>query len=313
MTTEASGSDTDLERVLAAYLVADPTGVRTARAIRRTFDMLYNGQHTGRYAPEQLFKTEKTHVGSVVEIELRRDLADFISDGDKLDYKIDGIEIDCKFSFRDGGWMLPPECLGELLLVVTADDHNARWSAGIVRATADHVRGSTNRDAKTSLNPEGRAAIRWLVRDGDLPENVLLRMNAADRNEVLAQPSGQRRVNELFRRAQLTPISRNTVATVAQQDDFMKRVRYNGGARSALQAEGYLIPGGDYDAHRRLALDFGAPDVEPGEFVSFRVVPATEDSPQAVLLEGRWWRIALPGEPCTEPAPRLPSVRAADN
>ena len=301
--------DEDLERVFNAYKAADPSGERTARAIRRTLDMLYNGQHTGRYSPDQLFKTEKTHVGSVVEIELRRDFDDLISDGDKLDYTIADTEIDCKFSFRDGGWMLPPECLGELQLVVTADDFSATWSAGIVRASPDNVRISINRDAKTSLNTAGRAAIKWLVRNGELPENVLLRMDPRDREAVLEKRSGQQRVNELFRRVQLIPISRNTIATLGQQDDFMKRVRANGGARTTLQPEGFLIIGGDYEAHRSIALQLGAPNVGPGEFLSVRVVPSEPNRPDSVHLDGRWWRVALPGEPCTTPAPNLPDTR----
>lgn len=308
MNSTPEGTDDALDRVVGELVAADPGGTRIGRVVRDSFDMLYNGQRTGRYAPEQLFKTEKTHVGSVFEIELRRALAEVIHDGTKLDYRIANEEVDCKFSFRMGGWMLPPECIGELLLVVTADDRQGLWSAGVVRARPEHLRLSTNRDAKTSLSSAGREAIHWIGRNAELPINVLLHLNEADKEAVFAPRSGQQRVNELFRRAQLIPISRNAVATVAQQDDFMKRVRYNGGARSALQAEGFLIPGGDYESHRRVALDLGAPDIEPGEFVSFRVVPTPPGSTQAVKLDSSWWRIAEPHEAVTLPAPMLPST-----
>jgi hypothetical protein len=107
----------------------------------------------------------------------------------------------------------------------------------------------------------------------------------------------------------LVPISRITVATVAQQDDFMKRVRYNGGARSALRAEGILIPGGDYESHRAVALSLGAPDIAPGEFVSFRVMETLASDAQAIELEGRHWRIAEPTEPAAPLAPLLPTTR----
>lgn len=99
--------DSALEEVFATLLNADPNGSRVGRVLRETLDLLYNGQHTGRFSPEQLFKTEKAHCGSLVEIELRRKLNDVIGDGDRLDFKIAGHEVDCKFSFREGGWMPP--------------------------------------------------------------------------------------------------------------------------------------------------------------------------------------------------------------
>jgi Restriction endonuclease NaeI len=57
--------------LVAAYLLAeDPRGRRFAAALRRTIDMLLDGQHTGRYRWEELHKTEKTHAGTLVEINL---------------------------------------------------------------------------------------------------------------------------------------------------------------------------------------------------------------------------------------------------
>lgn len=290
---------------------ADPRGRRIGWVFRRAFDYLYDGQRTGRYRPDQLSKTEKTHCGSLVEIYLRRELSDVIADGNSLDFQIAGHEIDCKFSFSMGGWMLPPECFDELLLVTHADDVVGQWSLGVVRATVENRRTSTNRDAKTSLNPAGKSHVEWVFSRYDLPANALLALPRADVEAIFAKKSGQQRLNELFRRAQLVPISRNVVATVSQQNDYMKRVRYNGGARSALQKEGYLIPGGDYEAHRNLALTMGAPAIDPGEFVSFRVVPASRDDLGSIELEGRYWRIATRTEEVMVPAPRLPDTRAS--
>lgn len=304
----SSSEDSALECVFATLQQADPHGERIGRVIRHSFDLLYNGQHTGRYSPSQLFKTEKTHCGSIVEIELRRALGGVISDGKRLDYSIAGHEVDCKFSFKHGGWMLPPECFGELLLVITADDESSRWSAGIVRASREHRRDSENRDHKTGLNLLGRSSIRWLAYDAELPPNILLQMSDQDRQAIFGARSGQQRLNELFRRAELVVIGRNAVATVAQQLDYMKRARSNGGSRSALRPEGYLIACGDYASHRQVALDLGAPEIGPGEFVSMRVVPCAPGTPNSVKLEGRYWRIAERAERVNEPAPLLPNV-----
>ncbi len=301
--------DPEADAVVEAIRAVDRNGAISGNVFRNAFDYLYDGQRTGRYRPDQLSKTEKTHCGSLVEIYFRRALDGVIGDGVTLDFSIAGLDVDCKYSFKMGGWMLPPECFGKLLLVAHADDVAGHWSLGVVRAREHYLRSGANRDAKTGLNTSGRAAVQWIFDRADLPANALLALPPTDVDAIFQPKSGQPRVNELFRRAQLIPISRMVVATVAQQDDYMKRVRYNGGARSALQSEGFLIPGGDYESHRQVALDLGAPDIAPGEFVSFRVVETGPRSPQSIELEGSHWRIAEVGEPVTRPAPKLPTTR----
>jgi hypothetical protein len=112
----------------------DPDGQRFARTLRRTFDQIYDGRNTGRYSWEQLRKTEKTHFGSLIEINLQREFRIELADGLLLDYQIAGHEVDCKWGQmdgkRDGVWMLPPEVVGHLCLVVTGSDELALWSVG---------------------------------------------------------------------------------------------------------------------------------------------------------------------------------------
>src|SRR5690606_16647035 len=117
----------------------------------------------------------------------------------------------------------------------------------------------------------GRAQITWLFKDAPMQPNALLQLPPLVVAEIMAGRSGQARLNELFRRATNRRLSRNIIATVAQQDDYMKRVRDNGGSRSALRPEGYLILGGDYSVQRNLAAALGATIPEPGELVSIQV------------------------------------------
>jgi len=299
--------DEALADVIDALAATHDIERRFASIFRRTFDQLYDGQHTGRYAWDQLYKTEKTHFGTLVEINLRREFTDLIQDGTKLDFQIAGHEIDCKYSFRMGGWMLPPECFGELLLVCNADDENSEWAVGVVRAVPQFLRGSTNRDGKTGLNENGRSSIAWIFRGAPMAPNVLLQLDQGERNRVFASSSGQQRVNELFRIATRRRVGRNAVATVAQQDDYMKRVRANGGARSALASEGILITGGDFASHRDIARRLNVEVPEPGEFVSIRVAPASDADPFSVELDGSLWRASEPGDPVVR-APELPAV-----
>ena len=122
-----------LAAVAAELRGLDGDGSRMAAAIRGALDMLLDGQHTGRYRWEQLHKTEKTHAGTLVEIALARALR--LADGTALDYTIAGADVDCKFSHRLGGWMIPPEAGGKLMLLVQASDEDGTWSAGLLRAS----------------------------------------------------------------------------------------------------------------------------------------------------------------------------------
>lgn len=281
--------DEALRAVFAAIQLADPDGSRMAKVVRRTFDQLYDGQRTGRYRLDQLFKTEKTHFGTLIEINLQREFS--FADGVILDFRIAGNEVDCKFS-HTGAWMLPMESFDQLILVLKADDQTSTWSVGIVRVTEENRRTSENRDKKTGLNAFGRERIAWIHKEAPMQPNALLELAPDDVDRIFQHRSGQKRVNELFRVAMNRRLSRTIIATVAQQDDFMKRVRNNGGSRSALAPEGFLILGGDYSVQRHLAENLGATVPEPGEFVSVRVVPTTASTPQAISLDGRWWRLA---------------------
>ncbi len=303
--------DAALQAVVSKLRGADPHGERVAQVIRSTFDQLYDGQRTGRYRWDQLFKTEKTHFGTLFEINLRRALADVISDGSKLDYMIDGHEIDCKYSFQIGGWMLPPECIDELLLVCTANDANSEWALGVIRARPRLLRPGKNRDLKTGLNHDGRQSIEWIHWGAELPPNVLLELDEETVANIFAKSSGQQRINTLFRTVTERRIGRNTVATVAQQDDYMKRVRYNGGARSALRDEGLIILGGDYSSHQRIAEQLGVEVPNPGEFVSVRVAVGTDEDPLTACIDGTHWRRAEDGAD-TGKAPLLTHLTAHD-
>lgn len=63
----------ELELLCQALLALDPTGDRVASVQGDTFDQLYDGQRTGRWRYDQLHKTEKTHMGTLVEISLQRE------------------------------------------------------------------------------------------------------------------------------------------------------------------------------------------------------------------------------------------------
>ena len=292
----------------------DPSGDIVAGVLRDTLDQLYDGQHSGRWAYEQLHKTEKTHMGTLVEINLHRRFG--FGDGDATDYLIAGIEVDCKYSMSYGGWELPPESIDHLCLVITASDETSSWTAGLIRVREAALRGRPNRDAKRQLSAASRERIRALwPAHGRLAENLFLHCDPRVRHAIFSArsrrglPTGQARTNELFRSVQRRIIRRAELATVAQQDDFMKRARGNGGARTHLRREGILVLG-HQDQDPMVAAALSLPVPQKGEFISARVVPAREvrGGPVAVI-GGRLWALAGPGDP-VHPAPDMPRSQA---
>lgn len=301
-------TDEELIRVSEAFRQADPNGERMGKLMRRTLDQLYDGQRTGRYSWEQLHKTERTHYGTLFEINLRREFDDVIDEpgeNQKLDYRVAGIDVDCKFSQKMFGWMIPPEAIGHILVVGFVNDRAGEFAFGVVRASSELCRTSANRDAKVQLNLAGRDAVRWLQRPGDLPPNVLLECDESTLQSIFAPRSGQKRLNELLRRVTGRRIGRNTIATVAQQDDFMKRVRANGGARTSLRPEGIVVLGGDYERHREAARSLGVDVPQSGEVVSVRLAHADSEDPFTILVEDGLWRVATDSDPIVG-APELP-------
>jgi hypothetical protein len=297
--------DSGLAAVYAHIKMLDPAGQRFAMVLRDTIDQLLNGEITGRYDWKSLFKTEKTHAGTLVEINLQREFT--FEDGLDMDYRIAKIDVDCKFSQQFGGWMIPPEAVGHLCLLVWADDYKSKWSAGLLRIRREWLNGGSNRDLKFTIKSEHRNKILWLWHEAELPENVLLHLATSTREAILSPKSGQLRVNELFRRVQNRRIGRGVVRTVAQQSDYMARIREaKGRARTVLRQEGILIPG-HYSSHQAIARSLGAQVPQRGELVSFRVAQAAprHAGRPFVELDGRRWVLADEHDPVQE-APVLP-------
>lgn len=119
--------------------------------------------------------------------------------------------------------------------------------------------------------------------------------------------SGQQRINEIFRVALGQPVGRGVVATLGQQDDYMKRVRANGGARTVLQPEGIVILG-QYSSHVAIARDLGIPVPENGESISVRLVQTKSRGTGVARIDGGLWRVATPADPVTR-APVLPKTK----
>lgn len=289
----ASGSatvgDAALTAVVRWFRAQPDMREKFAAAIRQAIDEVLDGQRTGRFDVEQLSKTDKTYIGSKVEIIVQHAFG--LKRGEKLDYIVDGHEVDAKWS-KSGQWMIPTEAVGELCLCISGDDRKATFEVGVVRATGDLLNRGSNKDKKRSLNKAGKDAITWLVQGGTLPENLLLRLPDDVRRKILDAGSGQQRVNELFRAVRGRLVRREVVLAVAQQDDGPKRVR---DARRALDGEGIWILGHQGD-DPRIARGLGLPVPSKGQWVSCKVKPVADDA-ASVEVGGRRWAPVGTDEP----------------
>jgi hypothetical protein len=289
-------------------------------------DELLDGQRTGRWAYQHLSKTEKTYLGTAVEINLTKEFN--FQSGIDLDWNISGLDIDCKFSKDLGSWEIPMEMYlcddhegrqgtsNHPALVTWLNDDTSQWAAGVITITDDRLRWKDdaktgrrvrayNRDNKRHLTREAFGDVFWLWGglQSDLPRNMLLHLEEKSRERILSSAStGQRRVDQLFREVQGRIVSRRTVLTAGQQDDAPKRVR---DARKNLRLEGIVILG-HQESHRRIASALNMPRPVKGEWISVRVAPVDgQDSKARFSLRGQHWTLWEPGAPIV-PAPELP-------
>lgn len=266
---EQNAPDHVLDEVVAWFGAMSQLEVRLAGILRRALDEVIDGGRTGRWSVASLEKTEKTYIGTKVEILLKYELS--LPRGLKLDTNIAGHEVDIKCTVKSN-WMIPREALGEICLLVLIDDANCRFQVGLIRVDESTLTLGQNRDGKRSISAASKKKIQWLVEHGTLTPNLLATLSEEVRSRVLSFRSGQLRVNELFRQVKGRVINRNALETVARQLDPMKRMR---DARKILVGEGILVIG-HQDDDPETALRYGLPVPKKGEAIAIDADPSIQ-------------------------------------
>lgn len=267
----------------------DALSTRFPEMLRQCIDDVILTPKTGRRSYEELEKTEKTYIGTRVEIELRAMLR--LPKG-RLDTLIQGQDVDIKNTMGNN-WMIPTEAVGHPCILVAADEARALCYLGLIVAQPGYLTQGQNKDAKKSVSAEGFTNILWLLRDHPYPANFWRTINAEVVERIFAGRSGNQRMAVLFREIQGQPIAREVVEAVAKQQDFMRRIRSDKGrgTRDILAREGIALLSGQYDAPLISAL--GLPDCKPGEFLSWR--PETDHDIEIVRRNG--FDLGTPDEP----------------
>lgn len=248
---------------------------------RSAIDEVIDTARTNRFFLKDLEKTEKTYLGTKFENLLRDWLK--VPRGVFLDLMIGGQEVDVKSTTGGGsGWMIPPEAIGQLCVLLRVNEVKSICAVGLARARPEYLRAGANRDAKTGFSANGRNNIWWIVQDFAYTPNFWTLIDAPVREEIMGAGGGTRRIATLFENCLETPVSRVLIASIAAQDDFMKRIRRNSGARDILAPKGIAILYSENDRAlmHRLGLKFGT-----REFVSYRPKNAEE---AALLREANY-------------------------
>ena len=259
----APAPDPLLDAVFVDLAAIPDLAIKIGKGLRKSFDEVIDGPRTGRFQISQLEKTEKTYIGTKVEIVLRNELG--LARGNVLDNLIAGVEVDTKFSLR-GDWMIPREAVGQICLLITGDDNTSLASAGLLRMTPAVLSGGANQDSKKTISAAGKLHIRWLLNNADMPPNFLLDLDDVTRKKVLAPTSGKQRLMALFRNVTGQIIPRSAILQVAQlQGDPLKRARE---AKIPLAAQGYEVMCATYLPERARMIAHGFPDLKDDDWLS---------------------------------------------
>ncbi len=245
----------------------DTLATKFSAMLRQCVDDVIMTPKTGRRSYDELEKTEKTYIGTRVEIELRAMLR--LPKG-KLDTLILGHDVDIK-NTMGSNWMIPTEAVDHPCILVAADEVRAACYLGLVVARPDYLTLGQNKDSKKSISALGFANIMWLLLDHPYPPNFWRTVPPDVIERIFAGKSGNQRMANLFREVQRQPITRDVVEAVAQQQDFMRRIRSDNGrgTRDHLAREGILLLSGHYDAPLISAL--GLPRCLGSEFISYEL------------------------------------------
>lgn len=283
----AGHQDYDVLKVIVDALLGAAGGEGNLKKImadiaRDNIDRVIQTPKTGRRLYTDLQNSEKTYIGTAVEIDLRSALS--LGRGENMDLEIAGHDVDVKFS-QGKGWMIPPEAVGKACVLVTASDIINRYSLGVIVAREEYLNKGKNRDGKRTINAKQRVNIWWLIQNEEYPRNFWLDVPREVVERISKGKSGNDRATIFLREVLDRPFNRKIVADVGEdQEDFMRRFRGDAGAkngtRDTLLKEGILAVHGHRKKPRALMKKFGI-ELRHDQFVSHRLKPEEYEAARA--------------------------------
>lgn len=184
------------------------------KIIRQSIDEAIDGPRTGRWEINQLEKTEKTYVGTKIEIVTRAALN--LKQNNLLDSEIAGHPVDIKWSMYSA-WQIPTEAVGHICLVIGTYKNGSKFKVGLIRCSEDRLNRGKNKDEKRTISEEGRKHIRWLVESCDLEQNFIAALDPKAREAVMSEKTAHGRVRKFLTLLAGKPFPRSAVETVIHE------------------------------------------------------------------------------------------------
>lgn len=238
--------------------------------LREAIDEVIDTPRSGRFLFDQLEKTEKTYIGTKVEILVR----DFLKvPKGLLDLVLDGMAVDVKNTVT-GNWMIPREAYGHPCILLHENEVTSECSVGVIIAHEANLTASANQDGKRSVSVAGRANIHWLLYRHPYPTNFWKSVDADVRVHIMRPRGGKSRVVRLLLENLRKPVPLRVVEGIARQSDYSRRMRSGGGARDVLGRMGVVLLNATFDT--ALFLHFGLPVAARADYVAVPVMTAQD-------------------------------------
>jgi hypothetical protein len=241
--------------------------------MRDAIDFVLDAVRTGRTELQELDNVEKTFIGLKVEHFVR----DFLDVPKGLrDLIIDGLDVDIKNTTADT-WMIPPETYRteDPCLVIASEASTQRCWLGLIIAR-DAYLTKPNRDQKRGVASGAFQNILWLVEAAPMPVSHWHGIDMASFRELRKVRGGSKRAAAFFSSYLRKPIHRSVVqALLFDQDDYMKRLRGNQGARDILRTRGIALLSGFYD--KGLLSELGVAGVASHEMIAVQALSPEQE------------------------------------
>ncbi|MEN3930557.1 NaeI family type II restriction endonuclease [Microvirga sp. W0021] len=265
-------SDYEIISPIVNYIIGrvgniDQLSLKIPPIFRQAVDEVIDAPRTNRFTIDELEKTEKTYLGTKVEILLRNLLK--LPKGNILDLSIEGVEVDIKNTIGQN-WTIPLESYNRPAILTKFDEKKAICSFGVIYIRPEYLNVGKNRDSKRSISITGKNNIWWILKDYPYSKNFWETIPESEINFIISSGKGTLRIATFFEKIQGVPISRQCIHDIAQQNDYMKRIRKNGGARDILNPKKIAILWGKKD--RTLIAELGLPILKDDEFISYKAI-----------------------------------------
>ncbi len=236
------------EKIELAFGGPDNLKQALLATLRIALDEVIDTLRSGRRSVAELNEVEIAYIGTKIEILIQHQLR---TTRNRNGVEINGTNVAVILNFSNV-WNAPHAKEPSVFLVVFYDGASSKCSFGLINSSDNVSFGN----------------VTWLVKDEELARNFWEGISSETIDAIFSKKSGSQRLQYLFGNLLETPITRDVIAVVAQQKDYMKRIRKNGGARDALAREEIAILNGEVDS--QIIRELGLAPIGKDQYYSYK-------------------------------------------